>query len=319
MPRPCALLAQAAAGLPEGAAGLPVALYDLVRRWDAEGLWPQERWLDAGAITARLPPWDLFGPVSMHLFARGLTSQHGFVVPRLEQPLSRPGRDAPWRVAWLAAAHASSQGALIHWLDPSFDADGLQDPGRPGSEASVLVNLSWPRASMASSWIALLQRWPLVIDPDPERVALLRLFRVRARWAPYPALPHSSDLQADLACAEQRLGLADPRWLLPHSSAHLSMAVLGSSSVQTERRWAQIARRNPRADFLLLPRITSLVIDSLEAAQALQGWLQALVGCTGTILQLEPILEGICTLPQQPARILGRDAEPCCLAYWERK
>jgi len=301
-----------------GAEGLPQALYDLLRRWDAEGLWPHARWCDAQAFSTTLPRWDLFGPVPMHLFALGLSSRHGFVAPRLSQPLAVPAADAPWRVSWLATPHASDEGLPTHWMDPSSDTDALTASCSPGLDAVALVNVGWPHVSLASSWIATLQRWPLVVDPDPERVALLRLFAVRARWAPYPALPISVDLQADLACAESRLGLADPRWLMPHPSAPLSLAVLGSSSAQTERRWAEIARHQRRAHILLLPRINALCIDSLEEAKALQGWLQVLSSCADTILQLEEILEGICSLPQEPARILGRGAENCSLAYWEK-
>jgi hypothetical protein len=296
---------------------LPRALYDLIRHWDAEGFWPAHQWRTADAALAPLPPWDLFGPLPMSLFAQGLESRHGFVVPPLREPLSSPEGEPPWRVAWLVGPHASSpQGATTRWLDPAFDAQALQEAETFATDSAALVNLDWPPLAQASRWIAVLQRWPLVVDPDRERVALLRLFAVRARWAPYPALPPSRDIPADLACAEQRLGLADPRWLLPHPSAQLALAVIGSSGPETERRWAQMARRRSRPDVLLLPRINSVLIDSLDEARALQCWLQILASCSCTILQLEVILDGICTLPSQPARLLFKEAEPCGLAYW---
>lgn len=314
---PFEILFQAAAGQPNGAAGLPRALYDLLRRWDVEGQWPAARWLSTINPGSSLPPWDLFGPLPMRIFAAGLSSDYGFIIPQMTDPLERPAAQAPWRVRWLVGSRAnSSDWGPTHWLDPALDGDSLSALDPPEHHHSVLVNLSWPPLSLANSWIMRLIQWPLVLDPDRDRVALLRLFSVRARWMPYKAVCPSPSLQHDLDCSLRQLGLPDPRWLLSHPSGQLSFAVVGSSGPASERQWATIARHRSRADFLLLPRVNSLKINSLDEARALQGWLHVLSESTCTILQLEQIHDGLCTLPEAPATLLRSSSEMSCLSYW---
>lgn len=317
------LFAAAAAGALEGMAGLPRALYDLLRRWDLEGHWPAARWLESDAEPTPLPPWDLFGDLPMALFARGMAGQEPFLVPSLQRPLPAPAADIaaesfPWRMRLMGVASTGPSREGLRWLGPDLAEAELLAMELKLASTTALLNLGWPPLALAPRWLGALQQLPLVADPDPDRVVLLRQFGVAAFWRPFDPLPPAADPAQALLCAQQELGMVDPRWLLPSPEAPLALAVLGSSGPASERRWATLAWRRPRADLVLLPRATGLILASLEQVQALQCWLVVLAGCCRTLLLLEPLAEGVCRPPlNELARVRSAEHEEACLAHWE--
>jgi len=309
------LFAKAASGDPEAIDRLPTPLNDMLRRWDIEGLFPSGDWLHDCSSAEDLPPWALFGQLPMSLFANGLSSRFGFKPPDLLSPLPPAPSFAPWRVKWLLS-QSSTESSLtpLLWLDVNFSQLDLFKVADLRTNISVLANLDWPPIDFASSWLALLHQCVLVVDPDPDRVAFLRLFGVPAVLELYPSL----DGQTHIGCTnsiihfQRHLGLPDPRWLLAGPSDLLELSILGSSGVRSEQLWSSIIANSPQR-FLWLPRVNMLVITCFADALAFQTWLMLLRLSSRKILTLEPLHHGLFGSYAKEACFLGPDLEATCL------
>ena len=257
----------------------------------------------------------------MGLFAQGLSSRFGFEVPLLDEALPLPFSATPWRVEWLLSGVTRSPETeplfSLQWFEPGLQKANLLAIDPKVLVQTCLVNLTWPSLEIASDWIFVLQQCQLVLDPDPDRVALLHQFGVNVRLSMYPAIQENKLPDVALTRAQLRLGLPDPSWLLPCSLALCPLAILGSSGVASEQRWANFLWSHPHLNFLWIPRINQLILGNMEDAIALQAWLNRLSQSCCTILQLEAISEGICAAPAKPARLLGPTSESLCLEYWE--
>jgi len=177
------------------------------------------------------------------------------------------------------------------------------------------LSLSWPPPQRLAEWLQALRPCCVVLDPDPERAAFLQLFGVSACHQPLaPLTIVPGERNTLLLQAQRRLGLPDPRWFDPAPS----LAVLGSSGQQQERRWGELGLSPRAADLLLLPRLPQLVLDRLQDAQALQAWLEILLAHGAQVLLLQPLAEGACR-PAPGVAVLGPEAEPELLRFWEER
>jgi hypothetical protein len=318
---PGGLFFAAAAGDPGAAAELPLALADLLRLWHRRGLRPAERWLADGAFAEPLPGFDLFGAVDPALFGLGLHPRPRPALGALAGLPPAPGSTPlPWRAERLVAAWADV-GVTAH-ADPGGCLRVLHDPAALESGLAALaagdgvVNLVWPPLEQLSVWIGALQGVAGVLDPDPERVALLQRFGVPAAFRPPAPLPPPQDAAAALLHAQLRLGLPDPAWLLA-ANERLELAVLGSSGAERERRWGELSLGSAGERLLLLPRLARIELATLEDAQALQAWLTRLASKSVRLLLLETPAGGAVQLPEGPAELLGAGAEAELLEAWE--
>jgi hypothetical protein len=316
---PGGLFHAAAAGEPGAAAELPRALADLLRLWHQRGLRPAAGWLGEGAFGDPLPRFDLVGPIWPGLFADGLWPAPRAETLRIATLPPAPGATPlPWRAERLLAAcgqpeaPAGAGGHLRVLHDPADLSQALASLEHDDG----VINLLWPPPERLAEWIGALRAVAGVLDPDPERTALLQRFGVPAAHRPPAPPPPSGDPEAALLHAQLHLGLPDPAWLVPEGPG-LELAVLGSGGAEQERRWGEISLAAAGTRLLLLPRLNRIELASLEDAQALQGWLERLAAVCAAILVLEPPALGAVSLPPGPARLLGPDAEPELLELWE--
>lgn len=308
----------AALAHPQCTSRLPRGLVDLLQLWHARRLWPAERWLDAQALQDPLPSFDLFGREPSALFAAGL----GDTVARQGMLPSLPaGLQTAAGLPWLAEqilGRLPAGASAAHGADPVpvrvFDSAADSEPWRvPPGAADWLLNLAWPACQDLSGWIQALRRIKVVLDPDCDRAALLRLFGVAAWHCPPVPLSLPGGSQEDLVRhAQLHLGLPDPRWFRPP----LELAVLGSSGAQQERLWGVIAQSERGAGLLLVPRLSRIVLTGREDALALQAWLAVLASHCSQLLLLEPLAYGACT-PPHGAVVLGPENEHRLLAHWQ--
>ncbi len=315
---PCGNLYGAALGEPCCSARLPVALVDLLQLWHRRGLWPAERWLEPKAMQRLLPNFNLFGKEKASLFAFRLQSQQ----PLPESPpIPRTmacGHDLSWRAQCLLSglgddiALEASSANTLHGVE---GADDLLRWERTSSHGDWLINLYWPSTKRLACWIQGLRGMEAVLDPDPQRVAFLQLFGVRALHQPFPDLELAGESHQDLLrLAQLKLGLPDPRWFEPA----IELAVIGSSGPTQERRWGEVGLQLEAAGLLLLPRLPQIDIASLDQLKALQAWLNQLAQSCKRILWLELIQQGACQLPPQ-AVVLAPEVELDLLLEWESR
>lgn len=305
----------AALGDPRCVVRLPRALVDVLQRWHARGLWHADRWLDPAALHQRLPAFDLFGPEPSALFAAGLQLPLP-LLPQPSPPASLPCSTAPlpWQAELLLDAFGAS---VTHAAAASAGASRLQLAADQAAPGDWLIQFTWPSSATLNAWIEQLRPLAAVLDPDPERVAFLQLFGVRAHHqalAPLTVAPHA--IESLLLHAQTQLGLPDPRWFEPQ----LSLAVLGSSGPDAERRWGCVGLDPRASSLLLLPRLPQLVLVTREQAQALQAWVQVLLAHCAQVLWLEPLAAGACRPPaDHAAAVLGPSHEQSLLAAWEAR
>jgi len=322
---PCGNLHGAALGDPRCTARLPSALVDLLQLWHARGLFPAHRWLEPARWQHPLPSFALAEtPVSTPLAAGLRPHLFPATLPIPPAGLASVAGQTSWRIQQMLFACSgpgSTPDVGLASASPAVRLHGLDSPDSIASESSFVrpgdwcISLAWPLPERLSAWLQALRQCAVVLDPDPERAAFLQLFAVPAKHqylAPLSLEAAGRDFL--ILQAQRRLGLPDPRWFRPPPA----LAVLGSSGQAQERRCGGVGPPADAADLLLLPRLPQLVLSSLEDAQALQAWLDALVMHCDQVLLLEPLADGACR-PAPPAAVLGPEAEQNLLSSWEER
>jgi len=322
---PCGNLHGAALGHPRCIPRLPPALVDLLQFWHARELFPAHRWLETQRWQYPLPSIPSLELLDLASLARGLRPQpFPSTLPNLQNFLSSITSRYSWRVqqmllgcsgSWISTDleySMASTSACIHFFDNSESnliESSLVAP------VDCCISLSWPLPERLSDWLKTLRQFAVVLDPNSERAAFLQLFGVPSKHQlSAPVTLDACSRSTLILQAQQRLGLPDPRWFRPPPA----LAVVGSSGQAQERRWGRVGLSANAADLLLLPRLPQLVLSSLEDAQALQAWLDALVTHCDQVLLLEHLADGACR-PAPSSAVLGPEAEQNLLSSWEER
>lgn len=166
-----------------------------------------------------------------------------------------------WQLhAWLQHLPGDRQRQAWHFVPPRAIGS---DP--EAASGWIALHLQPVDVSAAAGQLLLLSRCALVLDPDAERVALLRRLGVRARLLTRRP-PGNGWLTDDEAIgpaeAARRLGLPDPVALTADPG---SVLALGQGGPAWDRRLA--------SPVWGLPGFDQLVIEGLEDARLLAAWL----------------------------------------------
>ena len=239
----------------------------------------------------RLLRWSLIGVSSeeMHQLASS-TSDDGLPLPEslLGLPLlARPQDRLNWQWhAWLQQ---------LPW-SPTWSSPG---------QRNLLLNLQpLPLLPGAGEVLQWRRRHIAVLDPDPERVAVLRALGVHAYRLRPATTARNPWLQGDQLTVEAALllGLPDPAALDPGR-----LLVLGSAG----EAWEQIVP----SDLHTLPRFDQLLLESEAEARALAAWLNRCQQLGHQLVRLEPTRaeqtgRGFSALEHPSAEAASRDWLP---------
>jgi len=181
----------------------------------------------------------------------------------------------------------------------------FQRPEGTGPLQQLLINLELPPLERRAQWLGHLRAQPLVLDPDPARVLLLRACGLSVGWLD-PEGPVNGWLQQpaalDPGAWAQHLGLAAPQ---PQA-----LIVLGHAGPVFDRALALESQRgaSPQPAIHYAPGWPQLTPFDAPSGLARAGWLQAAARVGARLVHAA---DG--PLPELWSRLAQGPAAPCSL------
>lgn len=162
------------------------------------------------------------------------------------------------------------------WLQRCPLPKGFQLSDDPRAPA-VGLHLQPVELTERAGALRILRRYPMVLDPRPERVEQLRERGIRAFWLDAGAANNGwLENHFVAAAASQLFGLPDPKLLRQHGK----VISLGSSGEPWER--------SLRPTVWCLPRFNDLYVPDADAARLLAGWLNTCQRSGLQLVRLQP-------------------------------